>query len=107
MERTKESQFSVQEKQLAIYAKALSHPARVAIMEVLAKKDDCICGAIVEELPLAQSTVSQHLAELKKAGLIKGNVSGTSVCYCIDLTGWENAKKAFADFFDKQLGGCC
>lgn len=65
-------------------AKALGHPARIAIIEYLIKVDTCICGDIVNELPLAQPTISQHLKELKNAGLIKGNVEGNSICYCMD-----------------------
>ena len=70
--------------QLAAYAKALGHPARVAIIRLLLRKDACICGEIVDELPLAQSTVSQHLKKLKAAGLIRGEVDGPKVCYCIE-----------------------
>lgn len=72
------------EEQLADYAKALGHPARVAIVRLLMQKDACICGEIVDELPLAQSTVSQHLKKLKAAGLIRGDVDGPRVCYCIE-----------------------
>lgn len=72
------------EEQLASYAKALGHPARVAIMRLLIQKNACICGEIVEELPLAQSTVSQHLKKLKAAGLIRGDVDGPRVCYCVE-----------------------
>ncbi len=71
-------------EQFATYAKALGHPARVAILQILLKKDGCMCGEIVEELPLAQSTVSQHLKQLKAAGLIRGEVDGPRVCYCIE-----------------------
>ena len=72
------------EDQFAAYAKALGHPARVAIMQLLMQKDACICGEIVDELPLAQSTVSQHLKKLKAAGLIRGEVDGPRVCYCVE-----------------------
>ena len=65
-------------------AKALGHPARVAIMRILVRKDACVCGEIVDELPLAQSTVSQHLKQLKQAGLIRGTVDGPRVCYCVE-----------------------
>ncbi len=70
--------------ELAILAKAIGHPARVRILRILVRKDACICGDIVEELPLAQSTVSQHLKVLKAAGLIRGDVDGPRVCYCIE-----------------------
>jgi len=76
--------YTDQQNDIATYAKALGHPARVAILEFLLKQKSCICGDIVDELPLAQPTVSQHLKELKQAGLIKGNVDGNSICYCID-----------------------
>src|SRR5574343_774893 len=81
---TKTDQFTEQQNQIATLAKAIGHPARVAILEVLLSKSNCICNEIVDELPLAQATVSQHLRELKLAGIIKGNISGKSICYCID-----------------------
>jgi len=84
MGATKTEHFSEQQNQMATIAKALGHPARIAIIEYLMKVNECICGDIVNELPLAQPTVSQHLKELKNAGIIKGNIDGNSVCYCID-----------------------
>ncbi|MFN4198083.1 MAG: ArsR/SmtB family transcription factor [Flavobacterium sp.] len=69
--------------------KAIGHPARLAILQYLAEKEQCMCGDLVAELPLAQSTVSQHLAALKNAGLIKGNITGHNLCYCIDATQWN------------------
>ncbi len=84
MGATKTDHFTDKQNAIAILAKALGHPARIAIMEYLMKVDTCICGDIVNELPLAQPTVSQHLKELKNAGLIKGSIEGTSICYCID-----------------------
>ena len=84
MGATKTEEFTVTQNELANIAKALGHPARVAIIEYLLDKKSCICGDIVDELPLAQPTISQHLKELKNAGLIKGNVNGNTVCYCID-----------------------
>jgi DNA-binding transcriptional ArsR family regulator len=84
MGATNTDHYTNKQKSVAAMAKALGHPARVAIVEYLLKKDACICGDIVSELPLAQPTVSQHLKELKNAGLIKGEVEGTSVCYCLD-----------------------
>ena len=83
MGASKTEHFTAEQNQLATLAKALGHPARVAILEYLLKVNKCICGDIVNELPLAQPTVSQHLKELKLAGLIKGNVEGNSICYCI------------------------
>ena len=76
--------FSIAHNELASLFKALSHPARIAIIEYLLKVDTCICGDIVNELPLAQPTISQHLKELKNAEIIKGNIEGTSICYCIN-----------------------
>lgn len=81
---------------MAKFAKALAHPARVAILKMLARKNSCICNDLVEALPLAQSTVSQHLAELKSAGLIKGEIDGPRVCYCLD----EKCCREARDFFD-------
>lgn len=84
MGATKTDHFTDRQNQIATLAKALGHPARIAIIEYLLKKNDCICGDIVNELPLAQATVSQHLKELKNAGIIKGSIDGNSICYCID-----------------------
>lgn len=81
---TKAHKFSKTQVRTAELAKALSHPARIAILDLLARRAKCICGDITHKLPLAQSTVSQHLKALKKAGLIKGEVNGVSVCYCLD-----------------------
>ena len=97
MGATKTDHFSDHQNELAILAKALGHPARIAIIEYLLRVNTCICGDIVHELPLAQPTVSQHLKELKNAGLIKGNVEGTSICYCINETGFEKIKGFFQD----------
>lgn len=88
----KTEEFTIKDNKIAGYAKALAHPARVAILQLLLKKQSCVCGDIVDELPLSQSTVSQHLKELKEAGLIKGNIEGVKVCYCIDEKEWETAK---------------
>jgi DNA-binding transcriptional ArsR family regulator len=87
----KKHEFTKNEVALADFAKALAHPARIAILKELAKKNSCVCGEIVEVLPLAQSTVSQHLKELKEAGLIQGTLDGAKSCYCID---YKNLKKA-------------
>jgi DNA-binding transcriptional ArsR family regulator len=99
MGATKSDEFSVKDNRLAKYAKALSHPARVAILKLLIRKQACICGDIVEELPLSQSTVSQHLKELKDAGLINGDIDGVKVCYCIDMKEWNNAQLLLSEFF--------
>ncbi|MBS1636118.1 MAG: winged helix-turn-helix transcriptional regulator [Bacteroidetes bacterium] len=107
---TKSEEFTVRDNRLAAYAKALAHPARVAILQILIKRQSCICGDIVEELPLSQSTVSQHLKELKEAGLIKGDIEGAKVCYCIDEKEWAMAKHYLAQLFDsytKPKNSCC
>ena len=91
--------INTKQNKIAKYAKALAHPARIAILELLIKKQACICGDIVDELPLSQSTVSQHLKELKDAGLIKGDIDGVKVCYCIDEKEWENAKTYITQLF--------
>ena len=109
MGTSKTEAFTETEVTLAKYAKALAHPARVAILRILLERRACICGDIVEELPLSQSTVSQHLKELKNVGLIQGTIEGTSVCYCINPTVWNNYKKLFAEFFKETslLNNCC
>ncbi len=109
MGATKTTGFSVKENKLAKYAKALAHPARVSILNLLASKETCVCGDIVTELPLSQSTVSQHLKELKEAGLIKGTIEGTTVCYCIDEKEWKEAKAWLNQLFDSYKGcsECC
>lgn len=81
---TKAEKFNQTQIRIAELAKALSHPARIAILQLLAARDTCICGDITEELPLAQSTISQHLKALKKSGIIQGNIEGVKVCYCLD-----------------------
>jgi len=87
---SKKSEFTETDNELALFAKALSHPARIQILKTLAKKNSCICGEIVEVMPLSQSTVSQHLKELKDAGIIKGEIEGVKSCYCID---WKKFNK--------------
>jgi DNA-binding transcriptional ArsR family regulator len=106
---TKSHEFSLKENKLAKYAKALAHPARISILKLLATKVACQCGNIVEELPLSQSTVSQHLKELKEAGLIKGEIEGAKVCYCIDEKEWKVAQASLGQFFDNYKSGnnCC
>lgn len=107
---SKTDNYTSKELSIAKYAKALSHPARVAILHVLLKKQSCICGDIVDELPLSQSTVSQHLKELKEAGLIKGDIEGVSVCYCIDEKEWKKAAatlNVFMELFKEKKADCC
>ena len=109
MGATKSFEFTAKDNRLAKYAKALAHPARIAILQLLAKKQTCVCGGIVDELPLSQSTVSQHLKELKDAGLIKGEIEGSKVCYCIDDKEWKAARNAINQLFDsyKSNKDCC
>lgn len=106
---TTEEKYTVNQNKVAKYTKALAHPARIAILEILLKKQSCICGDIVEQLPLSQSTVSQHLKELKNAGLIKGDIEGVKVCYCIDEKEWENAKNSISTLFSsiQVKNACC
>lgn len=110
MGATKTEHFTDKQNQIALLAKALGHPARVAIIEYLMSVDTCICGDIVNVLPLAQPTVSQHLKELKNAGLIKGSIEGNAICYCID----ENALDILQSYFgvistqlSNKKNNCC
>ena len=96
---TKTEIFSEKQNRMAIMLKAIAHPARIAIIQHLVKSQACICGDLVEELGLAQATISQHLKELKNVGLIKGTIDGTSVCYCIDGKVWNQYKSLFESFF--------
>ena len=100
MGATKSEEFTLKDNRIANYARALAHPARIAILKLLIQKQACICGDIVEELPLSQSTVSQHLKELKQAGLIQGDIEGARVCYCIDEKEWKVAKERINQLFD-------
>lgn len=97
---SKTEEFTIKDNKIAAYAKALAHPARVAILQLLIKQQSCMCGDIVDVLPLSQSTVSQHLKELKEAGLIKGDIEGVKVCYCIDEKEWQNAKAYLNGLFE-------
>ena len=109
MGATKTDHFTGKQNAVATLAKALGHPARIAIIEYLIKVDACICGDIVNELPLAQPTISQHLKELKNAGLIKGNVEGNSVCYCIDEKAIGKLQNYFSNIALKlnRKNNCC
>lgn len=106
----KSEMFSVEQNQIANLAKAIGHPARIAILQHLFKIQTCICGDLVDEIGLAQATISQHLKELKKHELIQGNISGTSVCYCINTEKWKEIKLIMSTFFDLDLDekfNCC
>lgn len=97
---TKQENFISTQNELAKLAKAFAHPARIAIVEHLIKSNACICGDLVNEINLAQSTISQHLKELKNAGIIKRTIEGTSVRYCIDPLKWKIANNIFKKLFD-------
>lgn len=107
----KKEEFGKKEQELADMARALSHPARIAILKVLAQKNECICGEIVEVLPLAQSTVSQHLKELRNAGLIDGSVDGPRSCYCVNWKAFErftnDMNTLFQTLKQKNEKNCC
>ncbi len=110
MGATKTDHFTDKQNAIATLAKALGHPARVAIIDYLLKVDTCICGDIVNELPLAQPTVSQHLKELKNAGLIKGEIEGNAICYCIDEKIFQKLQNYFTSVSSKmevKKSNCC
>jgi DNA-binding transcriptional ArsR family regulator len=107
MTRTKTDLFTPDETRLAELAKALAHPARIAILKMLAAKNACICGEIVDELPLAQATVSQHLKELKNVGLIKGEIDGPKVCYCLNDDGIKELRTLWAALESTVIAKCC
>lgn len=107
MAYNKKTEFQTDEIQLAVFAKALSHPARVAILSLLSQKNSCICGDIVAELPLSQSTVSQHLKELKEAGLITGEIDGPRVCYCLNKTKIREAEQLLQNLFTNLAKTSC
>jgi DNA-binding transcriptional ArsR family regulator len=105
----KTEMFTDLQNEIALFAKVFGHPARVAILQQLFKIEGCYCGDLVNEIGLAQPTISQHLKELKHIGLIKGNVEGTSVCYCIDKNNWTKMKERMTQFLDQDLinSECC
>lgn len=111
MAQNKKEEFKKDELDLADFAKAIGHPARIAILKALAERETCICGEIVELMPLAQSTVSQHLKELIKADLIKGTIDGKKSCYCINWKTFDKFSHSFIKIFtqikNKQHPTCC
>lgn len=107
---TKSEIFSDIQNEIAVFAKAFGHPARVAILQRLFEMDSCYCGNLVDEIGLAQPTISQHLKELRNLGLIKGNIEGTSVCYCIDKDNWQKMKAVMTQFLNQNIdtkNKCC
>ena len=107
---TKSEIFSEEQNTISNFGKVFGHPARVAILQQLFKMDNCYCGNLVDEIGLAQPTISQHLKELKHLGLIKGNVEGTSVCYCIHNENWTAMKTVMSNFLNQDLRqkqDCC
>ncbi|TXE10096.1 winged helix-turn-helix transcriptional regulator [Seonamhaeicola algicola] len=107
---TKSEIFTNNQNNIALLAKAFAHPARVAILQQLFKINSCYCGDLVNEIGLAQPTISQHLKELKNLGLIKGSIEGTSVCYCINEDTWKTMKTILGEFLNQDIDNsnqCC
>lgn len=106
---TKSEIFTTEQNEIAKIAKVLGHPARIAIIQYLLKMQSCICGDLVEEIGLAQPTISQHLKELKSIGIIKGSIERTSVCYCIDATNWKTIQNTLNKIFNQNSENldCC
>lgn len=107
MGASKSDSFSPEHNEIANLFKALSHPARIAIVQYLLSVDSCICGDIVNELPLAQPTISQHLKELKNANIIKGTIEGTAICYCLNPETMEKIEQYFGVIRQKLSAKCC
>ena len=106
---TKTEIFTDEQNRFAVMLKALAHPARIAILQQLIKANACVCGSLVDDLGLAQATISQHLKELKTAGLIQGTIEGVSVCYCIEPKAWKLLQNELNLFFGSYCGAekCC
>ncbi|MDB5003507.1 MAG: transcriptional regulator [Mucilaginibacter sp.] len=106
---TKTEIFTAEQNRLAIMLKAMAHPARIAILQYIINANACICGDLVDELGLAQATISQHLKELKNAGLIQGTIEGVSVCYCIEPDAWKLLSTELGTFFGAYTDSknCC
>jgi DNA-binding transcriptional ArsR family regulator len=104
---TKTQIFDQHQNELAQLFKILGHPARIAILQYISKQNTCICNDLVEEIGLAQATISQHLKELKSIGLLKGEIEGKSMCYCIDIDRWNALQKNLNSFFNTTKINCC
>lgn len=109
MGATKTEIFTEEQNKLAVQLKAIAHPARIAILQEIIRANACICGDLVNELGLAQATISQHLKELKNAGIIQGTIEGVSVCYCIESNAWDNLKNELNNLFGSysEPKTCC
>ncbi|MFT4832350.1 MAG: ArsR family transcriptional regulator [Psychroserpens sp.] len=107
MGTTKTQIFNTAQNELATIFKVLSNPARIAIIQYISQQQSCICNDIVEEIGLAQPTISQHLKELKSIGLLKGKIEGKTVCYCIDLKKWNEIQSQLNSFFNTTQANCC
>ena len=104
---TKTQIFTEKQNDLAQFFKVLGHPARIAILEHIAAQDACICNDLVEEIGLAQATISQHLKELKSIGLLKGDIEGKRMCYCINVERWSSIQEELNQFFNTTKSNCC
>jgi|TARA_R110002051_G_scaffold70772_1_gene127460 DNA-binding transcriptional ArsR family regulator len=104
---TKTQIFNVEQNELAVIFKVLSNPARIAILQYISQQNSCICNDIVDEIGLAQPTISQHLKELKSINLIKGEIEGKKVCYCINLPKWNKIQVLLNSFFNTTKSNCC
>lgn len=108
---TKKDLFTAKQNEIASLAKAFAHPARIAIIDYLLKSETCINGDLVQELGLAQATISQHLRELRDVGIIKGSIEGASICYCLDVKKWKEVESQFTNLFNRlskpAKGDCC
>lgn len=99
--------FDQRQNEIAQIARVLAHPARVAILQHISRQDSCICSDLVEETGLAQATISQHLSEIKKIGLLRGDFQGRNLCYCIDTDRWNEIQGLFGSFFTRISSQCC
>ena len=104
---TKTHIFNTDQNTIAVVAKVMAHPARVAILQYISKQEGCICNDIVDEVGLSQPTISQHLSEIKKIGLLKGTFKGKNLCYCINQERWNELQELFSSFFLKINTNCC
>lgn len=107
MGATKSHIFSIPQNELAKAAKVLAHPARIAILDYISKQENCICTDLVDVIGLAQPTISQHLNEIKKIGLLKGTFEGKNLCYCINKEKWQELQFFFNSFFSNINQNCC